>query len=328
MRQLRAPLDALLKKNTPFKWSPDCQDAFEKAKKVLASPLLLTHFDPKLELIVAADASDYDIGAVIMHRFADGTEKAICHAIDAVRKFHRYLLGRHFTLLTDHKPLLAIFGSKKGLPTYSANRLLRWSLILRGYDFTIEYRKTTNFGQADALSRLIAELTTPSEDVVIAQAVQEAEAGCRAITSTLAVDMKMIAEESAKDDTLKNVISYVQEDKWPHKPSADVVRYFALRQSLAIQDDCLFFGPRIVIPSKLRRRVLQLLHDGHPGTTRMKMLARSYVNWTNITKDVEDYVRGCRNCQEVAKAPLKLSFSPGRLRNNRGLESTLTTRAH
>ncbi|KAL6738862.1 hypothetical protein Aduo_012361 [Ancylostoma duodenale] len=225
MRQLRAPLDALLKKNTPFKWSPDCQDAFEKAKKVLASPLLLTHFDPKLELIVAADASDYGIGAVIMHRFADGTEKAICHAsrnltdaekkygqiekeglalVYAVRKFHRYLLGRHFTLLTDHKPLLAIFGSKKGLPTYSANRLLRWSLILRGYDFTIEYRKTINFGQADALSRLIAEQTTPSKDVVIAQAVQEAEADCRAITSTLPVDMKMIAEESARDDTLKN----------------------------------------------------------------------------------------------------------------------------
>ncbi|KIH69541.1 hypothetical protein ANCDUO_00105 [Ancylostoma duodenale] len=132
-------------------------------------PYLDAHFDPKLELIVAADASDYGIGAVIMHRFADGTEKAICHAsrnltdaekkygqiekdglalVYAVRKFHRYFLGRHFTLLRDHKPLLAIFGSKKGLPTYSANRLLRWSLILRGYDFTIEYRKTTNFGQA------------------------------------------------------------------------------------------------------------------------------------------------------------------------------------
>ncbi|EPB69223.1 reverse transcriptase [Ancylostoma ceylanicum] len=199
MRQLRAPLNALLKKNTPFKWSSDCQHAFDKAKKVLASPLLLTHFDLKLELIVAADASDYGIRAVVMHRFADGTEKAICHAsrnltdaekkyeqiekeglalVYAVRKFHRYLLGRHFTLLTDHKPLLAIFGSKKGLPTYGANRLLSWSLILRGYDFTIEYRKTANFGQADALSRLIAEQTTPSEDVVIAQAIQEAEADC------------------------------------------------------------------------------------------------------------------------------------------------------
>ena len=146
-----------------------------------------------------------------MHRFADGTEKAISHAsrnltdterrygqiekeglalVYAVRKFHRYLFGRHFTLLTDHKPLLAIFGSKKGLPTYSASRLLRQSLILRGYDFKIEYRKTTNFGQADALSRLIAEQATSSEDVVIAHPVQDAEAACRAISSAVPVDLK------------------------------------------------------------------------------------------------------------------------------------------
>ncbi|EYC22303.1 hypothetical protein Y032_0017g3273 [Ancylostoma ceylanicum] len=207
--------------------------------------------------------------------------------------------GSAMNILGSFKAAFTIF-DRKGRPTEGTG----CCYVTESTDL-LEYRKTANFGQADALSRLIAEQTTPSEDVVIAQAVQEAEADCRAITSTLPVDMKMIAEESANDDILKNVISYVQKDKWPHKPSADVARYFALRQSLAIQDDCLFFGPRIVIPSKLRRRVLQLLHDGHPGTTRMKMLARSYVYWTNITKDIEVYVRGCRNCQEVAKAPLK-----------------------
>ncbi|KIH57379.1 hypothetical protein ANCDUO_12430 [Ancylostoma duodenale] len=138
MRQLRVPLDALLKKNIPFKWSPDCQDAFEKAKKVLASPLLLTHFDPSLELIVAADASDYGSGAVIMHRFADGTEKAISHArrnltdaekkygqiekeglalVYAVRKFHRYLSGRHFTPLTNHISCFLLYsGARRAFP--------------------------------------------------------------------------------------------------------------------------------------------------------------------------------------------------------------------
>ncbi|KHJ97227.1 hypothetical protein OESDEN_02795 [Oesophagostomum dentatum] len=167
---------------------------------------------------VAADASEYGIGAVILHPFADGTEKSISHAnrnltdtekrygqiekeglalVYAVRKFHRYLFRRHFTLPTDHKPLLTIFGSNRGMPTYSANRLLRWSLILRSYDFKIEYRKTTDFGQADALSRLIAEQTTGSENVVIAQAVQDAEADCRAISSALPVDLRKIAEESA-----------------------------------------------------------------------------------------------------------------------------------
>ncbi|PIO61591.1 hypothetical protein TELCIR_16882 [Teladorsagia circumcincta] len=80
MRQLRASLDALLKKNVPFKWYSECQNTFDKAKEILASPLLLTHYDPKLDLMVAGDASDYGIGAVILHRFADGSEKAISHA--------------------------------------------------------------------------------------------------------------------------------------------------------------------------------------------------------------------------------------------------------
>ncbi|XGW17404.1 hypothetical protein V3C99_002198, partial [Haemonchus contortus] len=127
MRQLRAPLDALLKKGASFEWNSECETAFERAKEVLTSDLLLTHYDPKLPIIVAADASDYGIGAVISHRYPDGTEKAVYHAsrsltdaeknygqiekeglalVYAVRKFHRYIYGRHFILLTDHKPLL------------------------------------------------------------------------------------------------------------------------------------------------------------------------------------------------------------------------------
>ncbi|KAK6763534.1 hypothetical protein RB195_024018 [Necator americanus] len=127
MRHLRAPLAALLKKNVPFKWNEECEAAFNRAKEVLASGLLLTHFDPSLDIIVAADASDLGIGAVILHRMPDGTEKAIWHAsrsltaaernygqiekegvalIFAIRKFHRYIYGRRFKFLTDHKRII------------------------------------------------------------------------------------------------------------------------------------------------------------------------------------------------------------------------------
>uniref|UniRef100_A0A914YPI5 Reverse transcriptase RNase H-like domain-containing protein n=1 Tax=Panagrolaimus superbus TaxID=310955 RepID=A0A914YPI5_9BILA len=85
------------------------------------------------------------------------TEKEGLALVMAVKVFHRYLEGRRFTLLTDHRALLSIFGPKKQKPSYAVNRLHRWSLFLAAYNFDILYKKTTEFGQADALSRLIAD---------------------------------------------------------------------------------------------------------------------------------------------------------------------------
>uniref|UniRef100_A0A5S6QZD2 RNA-directed DNA polymerase n=1 Tax=Trichuris muris TaxID=70415 RepID=A0A5S6QZD2_TRIMR len=84
MRELRASLDALLKKDQPFVWSSDCQATFDKAKLLLNSDLLLTHYNAAMEVVVAADASEKGVGAVIMHRFPDGREKAIAHASRAL----------------------------------------------------------------------------------------------------------------------------------------------------------------------------------------------------------------------------------------------------
>ena len=142
-----------------------------------------------MEIVFAADACDNGIGAVISHRFPNGTEKAVAHAGSAhegraelwtdrerstlpgicskeVPQQHLRIYGRRFKLLTDHKPLLSVFGSKTGVSAHSANRLQRWELVLLAYDFSIEYRRTTHFGQADALSRLIAsKKLTEEEDV-------------------------------------------------------------------------------------------------------------------------------------------------------------------
>ena len=88
-RKIRAPLDALLKKDAKFIWSPRCQDAFNEAKRILTSDLLLTHFDPALDIVVSADASEYGIGAVIMHKYPDGSKKAVAHASRALTPAER-----------------------------------------------------------------------------------------------------------------------------------------------------------------------------------------------------------------------------------------------
>ncbi|KHJ97663.1 hypothetical protein OESDEN_02354 [Oesophagostomum dentatum] len=188
MRRLRAPLDSLLKKNATFRWTKECEAAFNRAKEVLASDLLLTHFDPSLPIIVAADASDYGIDA-----------KEGLALIFAVRKFHRYIYGRRFKLMADHKPLLHIFGPKKIVPVYTANRLQRWKLILLGYDFDLEYEKTTEFGQADDFSRLIPPRQAQTEDVVIANIEQVVLVVQNAAVEALPVTKSAIEEESLKD---------------------------------------------------------------------------------------------------------------------------------
>ncbi|XP_058456872.1 uncharacterized protein K02A2.6-like [Malaya genurostris] len=69
MRMLRFPLDNLLKSQSKFQWTTECQQAYERFKQILTSDLLLTHYDPKKEIIVSADASSVGVGATISHRW-------------------------------------------------------------------------------------------------------------------------------------------------------------------------------------------------------------------------------------------------------------------
>ena len=135
------PLNDLLRQNVRWKWTAACEQAFAAAKQGLASSKVLTHYDPALPLKMAGDASAYGVGAVISHIMPDGTERPIAFAsrtlstsernyaqvekealslVFGIRRFHNYLYGRTFTLVTDHKPLTSILGSKKCSPFSSS----------------------------------------------------------------------------------------------------------------------------------------------------------------------------------------------------------------
>ena len=180
---LLQPLNSLLRHDQRWKWSPECHKAFQQAKQEVSSSRVLVHYDPSLPITRAGDASAYGIGAVISHRMPDGSEHPIAFAsrtlsksecnyaklekealslIFGVKKFHQYLYGRKFTLITDHKPLTTILGPKKGIPSLAAARLQRWAILLSAYNYDIEFKSTLDHANADRLSRLPLQGRTTS----------------------------------------------------------------------------------------------------------------------------------------------------------------------
>ncbi|GBL90710.1 Retrovirus-related Pol polyprotein from transposon 17.6 [Araneus ventricosus] len=169
-----------------------------------------------LKLNLTSDASPVGVGCVLSHIYPDGSERPIAFAsktllkteqkysqIDkealaiawAVKKFHLYLKGRRFTLVTDHKPLMAIFGSKRGLPVLTATRLLHYALILQSFQFDIVFCKTADHGNADFLSRLpeTSEELEVKDDITIFQMTQ---------IETLPVTLRELRQETGKDEEL------------------------------------------------------------------------------------------------------------------------------
>ena len=83
------PLHKLLRQGTKWCWKTEQQMAFNKSKKLLQSANLLVHFQPDLELILASDASDYGVGAVLSHRMADEAERPIGYVSRSLNKAER-----------------------------------------------------------------------------------------------------------------------------------------------------------------------------------------------------------------------------------------------
>ena len=70
------------------------------------------------------------------------------------------------------------------------------------------------------------------------------------------------------------------------------------------------WGACVIIPSRGRNAVLQQLHEGHPGMTRMKSLARMYVWWPGLDSDIEKSVQQCCHCQEQQSVPPVAPLQP------------------
>jgi len=220
---LLEPLHRLLDKGSVWKWSGEHEVAFRKAKDALSRDVSLAHFVPSLPLRLTCDASDYGVGAVLTQVDERGVEKPLCFSsrtlskaernygqidkealaiVYAVKKFHIYLYGVEFQIVTDHKPLLGLLASDRAIPLMLSPRMVRWKLLLAAYKFKLLYKPGKAIVVADALSRL--PLCPVDEVCVDSNEVLMLDSSC-----DVPLDFKKIAFFSRRDPIIARVYSWV-----------------------------------------------------------------------------------------------------------------------
>ena len=323
--QKLAPLYFLLRKHVVWRWGHRQQKAFNESKALLADKVLI-HYDPDLEVELSTDASSYGLGAVISHRMPDGSERPISFAsrsltaaeknystldreaaavIFGVTKFYKYLYGRKFKIQVDHQPLVGIFNPGKAVPHVVSPRMQRWMLLLGAMEYTIEYRSGQKNQNADALSRLPLPTQKQSGDGDVVYMMDTLDSA--------PVTAEEIRKWTDADPVLAQVRGHVWKG-WPesiHSLQNPMLQpYYQKKDGLSINDGCVMWGDRVVVPPQGRERVMDELHATHPGITKMKGLARSYVYWPGMEAELENKVKSCQSCQEHQQSPTRAPLHP------------------
>lgn len=284
------PLRKISKKDV-WAWSAEHERAFMEIKQAVKKSLTLAYPNFKLPLTLEVDASSAGLGAVLVQegrvvrvafRATTPAESALpatflelSAVIWAVTHFRRYLRGRKFSILTDHKGLQWLRSLK-----HASGKLALWALQLADYDFTIAYRPGKENGLADALSRRLKVMAAIGTD----DSLEE-------MPSTL----ELIAAQD-QDVEVQDLRRRLDEG------DAAALRGFVIDLdgvvcSLALRHGYPVLRP--LIPAQLRQRVLSATHRAaaHLVAGTLKLLKDNFF-WKGQLKDAELFVKQCLSCQK------------------------------
>lgn len=163
---ITSPMTKYLRKNEKINIEdPNYAQAFYHCKELLMNALILTYPDFSKPFTLTTDASNVAIGGVLTQfnkpigyysrtlnsaeKNYSTIEKELLAIIDCTKHFRPYLFGKHFTIETDHNPLVWLDKLKE-----PNSRLVRWKLKLSEFDYEIKYKKGKENLVADALSRI------------------------------------------------------------------------------------------------------------------------------------------------------------------------------
>ena len=123
------------------------------------------------------------------------------------------------------------------------------------------------------------------------------------------VTARQIRQWTDRDSVLSIVRRLVQFG-WETTSDVSLKPFQQRKEELSVHDRCVLWRDQVIAPPTGHSVVLEVLHDGHPGVTKMQQLARSIVWWPGIDKDLENKVRQCEQCALAQKSPPHVPLHP------------------
>jgi hypothetical protein len=268
------PLRQLLKEGTPFVWTPECQEAFEKVKRQLLSPPVLML--PRLghEFLLETDASTTGIAWTLSQKDDNNRQRVIDYGgrslrgaefrfpvtqleclslIEAIKENHTYLANSFCLVHTDHVSL-TFLRSMKLSPN---NRLARWSLFLQPYNIKIVHKSGKSNTVPDGLSRINWQQVEKER----AEKNSNSNIAATAISAAKA-ERTIITFDTAQQDAFICLLATINQAALHARFPSKQVIYAAL-------PDCPDFGPmhrflstdELPADDKLARRIVHEARD-------------------------------------------------------------------